>query len=189
MSDNYFWYLYPDDVFFIWMRRRRTPATPTTTTTPDDDDDAVFGEARDRETNDDDHQSARHRAGDDERYVTRNETHSSMWIQSASTRGRRGQSWQDADVCATVSRYRRDGNAPFGRCGGGTWWWSEFPCAERGRRGEDAMVLRVMMSRVARARAEGKPRSRARGRIKEDDVYVWGGFWASKTVCTRGSCD
>jgi hypothetical protein len=87
---------------FLWIRRRRTAATPTTTTTTpdDDDDDAVFGEARDRETNDDDHQSARHRAGDDERYVhtERNAQFDDDWIQSASTRGRRGQSWQDADV-------------------------------------------------------------------------------------------
>lgn len=83
---------------FLWIRRRRTAATPTPTPTPDDDDDGTVGEARDRETNDDDHQSARHRAGDDERYVTRNETQSSTWIQSAKLRGRRGQSWRDADV-------------------------------------------------------------------------------------------
>ena len=111
---------------FLWIRRRRTAATPTTpTTTPDDDDDdddAVFGEARDRETNDDDHQSARHRAGDDERYVhtERNAQFDDDWIQSASTRGRRGQSWQDADVCTTFSRDRCDGKRSFGRSGGAT---------------------------------------------------------------------
>ena len=83
---------------FLWIRRRRTAATPTTTTTTPDDD-AVFGEARDRETNDDDHQSARHRAGDDERYVhAERNAQFDAWIQIASTRGRRGQSWQDADV-------------------------------------------------------------------------------------------
>lgn len=97
MSDNYF--LVYTEMTFLWIRRRRT-AAPTTTPTPDDDDDAdgTLGEARDRETNDDDHQSARHRAGDDERYVTRNETQTSTWIQSARLRGRRGQSWHDADV-------------------------------------------------------------------------------------------
>lgn len=58
--------------------------------------------------------------------------------------------------------------------------------ASKGKTREDAMVLRVLMSRVARARAEGKPRSRARGMMKEGDVYDMGGL---TTVCRRGFCD
>ena len=61
-------------------------------------------------------------------------------------------------------------------------WWSGCQSfrASKGKTRGRAMVLSVMMSAVARARAEGKPRSRARGIIKEGDVCDMGGFLGGK---------
>lgn len=116
MSDNYFWYLYPDDVSL-------DTATPNGCDADDDD-------ARRRRRGPVKHATARRTMMTIRARVTapattrgtytRNETHGSKigMIQSASTRGRRGQSWQDADVCTTVSWVRCDGKRSFGRSGG-----------------------------------------------------------------------